>query len=107
MKLLCRLLVLAALLAALCCGAAAAPAQAGETVRTAILFTHDMHSRLLPTREEDGGEYGGSARLMTAIQEQRALHPDALLVDTTGHTLEQSIQRLTAIVKEWLEHVVL
>ena len=33
--------------------------------------------------------------------------PDALLVDTTGHTLEQSIQRLTAIVKERLEHVVL
>ena len=100
MKLLCRLLVLAALLAALCCGAAAAPAQAGETVRTAILFTHDMHSRLLPTREEDGGEYGGSARLKTAIDRQRETCPDALLVDGGDFsmgTLFQSVYPAAAL----------
>ena len=81
MKFLLRM-TLIALLTVLLCGAAARAAGAPEEGAAAtILFTHDMHSRLLPTREADGGEYGGSARLMTAIQEQRALHPDALLVD--------------------------
>ena len=46
-----------------------------------ILFTHDMHSHLLPAADETGREYGGCARLKTAIDAQKALHPDALLVD--------------------------
>ena len=46
-----------------------------------ILFTHDLHSHLLPTADENGGEYGGYARLMTAINEQKSQHPDAILVD--------------------------
>lgn len=47
-----------------------------------ILFTSDLHSHLLPSTNEDGeGEYGGYARLMTLIKEQKALDPDAILVD--------------------------
>ena len=47
-----------------------------------ILFTHDLHSHLLPAANETGGgEYGGYARLMTAIKEQKAIDPDAILVD--------------------------
>lgn len=47
-----------------------------------ILFTHDLHSHLLPAASETGGgEYGGYARLMTVIKEQKAMDPDAILVD--------------------------
>ena len=47
-----------------------------------VLFTHDLHSHLLPAANETGGgEYGGYARLMTVIKEQKAKDPDAILVD--------------------------
>ena len=47
-----------------------------------ILFTSDLHSHLLPSANENGeGEYGGYARLMTLIKEQRTQDPDAILVD--------------------------
>ncbi len=47
-----------------------------------ILFTHDLHSHLLPSANEEGkGEYGGYARLMTLIREQKEIAPDAILVD--------------------------
>ena len=46
-----------------------------------VLFTHDLHSHFLPSRDEDGGEFGGYARLMTAINEQKKKYPDAILVD--------------------------
>ncbi len=52
-----------------------------KPIHATILFTHDLHSHLLPTADEDGGEYGGYARLMTVIREQKAQFPDALLVD--------------------------
>lgn len=58
------------------------PVQAAEKSRQAtILFTHDLHSHLLPAANEDGGEYGGYARLMTVIRQQKELNPDAILVD--------------------------
>lgn len=58
------------------------PVRAAEDSRQAtILFTHDLHSHLLPAADEDGGEYGGYARLMTVIRQQKALYPDAILVD--------------------------
>lgn len=50
-----------------------------ETVT--VLFTHDLHSHLLPARADDGGEYGGYARLMYAIKKQREKFPDSLLLD--------------------------
>ena len=47
-----------------------------------VLFTSDLHSHLLPSANENGeGEYGGYARLMTLINAQRALDPNAILVD--------------------------
>ena len=47
-----------------------------------ILFTNDLHSHLLPSANENGeGEYGGYARLMTLIHQQKELAPNAILVD--------------------------
>lgn len=58
------------------------PVRASETSPNAVvLFTHDLHSHLLPTQDENGGEYGGYARLMTAIRQQKEKYPNALLVD--------------------------
>jgi len=57
------------------------PVQAAETQQATILFTHDLHSHLLPAVDEDGGEYGGYARLMTVIRQQKELYPDAILMD--------------------------
>lgn len=54
---------------------------AEESTPVTILFTHDLHSRLLPANDENGQSYGGYARLMTAIKEQKEKHPDAILVD--------------------------
>ncbi len=52
-----------------------------EASDVTILFTHDLHSHLLPSNEDDGGQFGGYARLMTVINEQKAKYPDAILVD--------------------------
>ncbi len=46
-----------------------------------VLFTHDLHSHFLPSRDSEGGEFGGYARLATLINEQKKLYPDALLLD--------------------------
>ena len=71
-----------ALAAILLCGLLALPAMAeSPTLQATILFTHDMHSHLLPAVDESGREYGGYARLKTAIDQQRESHPDAILVD--------------------------
>ncbi|MBR2721166.1 MAG: bifunctional metallophosphatase/5'-nucleotidase [Clostridia bacterium] len=63
-----------------CIGAyAQAPESGGEIT---VLFTHDLHSHLLPAANESGdGEYGGYARLATAIKAQKEKDPDAILVD--------------------------
>lgn len=61
---------------------AAIPASAQDAPRTAtVLFTHDLHSHFLPSRDLDGGEFGGYARLMTVIHEQKERYPDAVLLD--------------------------
>ncbi len=58
------------------------PASAKEDTQLTLLFTHDLHSHLLPAANENGeGTYGGYARLMTAIRAQKEKAPDALLVD--------------------------
>ncbi len=65
---------------ALCTNVFAVPASESKDIT--ILFTHDLHSHLLPSPNESGeGEYGGYARLMTAIKEQKAKDSNALLVD--------------------------
>ena len=48
--------------------AVAASAEDGLT----ILFTHDLHDHIMPAADEDGGEYGGFARLMTLLEQERA-----------------------------------
>lgn len=69
------------------------PVLAAEETKTAtILFTHDLHSHLLPARDEDGGEYGGYARLMTVIQQQRETNPDAVLVDAGDFSMGSLFQ---------------
>jgi 2',3'-cyclic-nucleotide 2'-phosphodiesterase (5'-nucleotidase family) len=66
-----------------------------------ILFTHDLHSHLLPTRLEYGGTYGGYARLMHVINQQKTLHPDALLVDAGDFSMGSLFQ--TAFTTQALE----
>lgn len=66
--------------AALCFSASAASAAKGDMIT--ILFTHDLHSHLLPTTNDSGnGEYGGYAKLMTLINLQKKIDPNAILVD--------------------------
>lgn len=71
------------------------PAGAAEPVHeTTILFTHDLHSHFLPQPAEGGGETGGYARLKTAIDAERALHPDALVLDAGDFSIGSLIQTL-------------
>ena len=77
MKRLLSLILSVLIVLSLCVPAFAAEDKENVT----ILFTHDLHSHLLPSTKEGGGEYGGYARLMTVIQEQKELYPDAILVD--------------------------
>ena len=67
--------------------------QAGSRGAT-VLFTHDLHSHFLPQTEEDGGESGGYARLKTALDRERAVHPDALTVDGGDFSIGSLIQTL-------------
>ncbi len=72
----------ALILVGLLCLTLSVPALAAKQNNSVtVLFTHDLHSHLLPAEKEGGGEYGGYARLMTVIREQREKYPDALLLD--------------------------
>lgn len=63
--------------------------------RTAtVLFTHDLHSHFLPQSDGVGGESGGYARLKTALDRERAAHPDALTVDGGDFSIGSLIQTL-------------
>ena len=75
MKRLFVLLLTALMLLPLCVSASA------QDKEITVLFTHDLHSHLLPVQDEKGNEFGGYARLMTVINEQKQKHPDAILVD--------------------------
>ena len=67
-----------------------------------VLFTNDLHSHLLPSANEDGdGEYGGYARLMTLIREQKAQNPNAVLLDGGDFSMGSLFQ--TAYPTEALE----
>lgn len=69
-------------------------ALAAEPICATILFTHDLHSHFLPQSAENGGESGGYARLKTAIDRERTLRPDALLVDGGDFSIGSLIQTL-------------
>lgn len=85
---------LALLLAALCVLPVGAEAEdcTQETNVTTILFTHDLHSHFLPQPTAEGGESGGYARLKTVIDGERAVNPDALLVDGGDFSIGSLIQ---------------
>ena len=87
---------LALLLAALCALPVGAVAEGctQETNVTTILFTHDLHSHFLPQPTAEGGESGGYARLKTVIDGERAMNPDALLVDGGDLSIGSLIQTL-------------
>ncbi|MCI8686948.1 MAG: bifunctional metallophosphatase/5'-nucleotidase [Lawsonibacter sp.] len=59
-----------------------------------VLFTHDLHSHFLPQADGAGGESGGYARLKTALDRERARHPDALTVDGGDFSIGSLIQTL-------------
>ena len=73
--------IFAFVIAVLILASALVTASADENKEVTVLFTHDLHSHFLPSKAEDGGEFGGYARLMTAITEQKEKHPHAILVD--------------------------
>ena len=87
---------LALLLAVLCVLPVGAVAEGctQETNVTTILFTHDLHSHFLPQSTAEGGESGGYARLKTVIDGERAMKPDALLVDGGDFSIGSLIQTL-------------
>ena len=91
-------LLLLCVLASLAVPACAAEEDAKQVT---ILFTHDLHSHLLPSADEDGGEYGGYARLMTVIKEQLELYPDAILIDAGDFSMGSLFQ--TAFTTSALE----
>ncbi len=87
---------LALLLAVLCVLPVGAVAEGctQETNVTTILFPHDLHSHFLPQSTAEGGESGGYARLKTVIDGERAMNPDALLVDGGDFSIGSLIQTL-------------
>ena len=85
-----------------CAGLLLAGALAGlasanaPTYETTILFTHDTHDHFLPMPDEEGGEYGGYTRLATLIQQERAAHPDALVLDAGDFSMGSLFQTIYA-----------
>ena len=76
-KRLCTVAVCAVVCFSLCITASAD----SQTKDATILFTHDLHSHFLPSVDESGNSYGGYARLMTLINQQKEKYPDAVLLD--------------------------
>ena len=94
MRLRSRLAGLALLTLALCALLALPAGAASETYTTTVLFTHDLHSHFLPQSDGAGGETGGYARLMTALERERAEHPDALTLDAGDFSVGSLIHTL-------------
>ena len=65
--------------------------------RVTIMFTHDMHSNLLPFMTEKDGmvvETGGYARLMSIIDSERESNPEALLLDAGDYSMGTPFQTI-------------
>lgn len=67
-----------------------------DAKRVTILFTHDLHSHLQPANDEKGVSYGGYARLKTVIDAQKAIAPDAILVDGGDFSMGSLFQTVYA-----------
>ncbi len=62
-----------------------------------ILFTHDLHDNLLPAKTIENGEavnLGGYARLQSAINLQKQIDPNALLVDGGDYSMGTPFQTI-------------
>ena len=95
MKLRIRILRLICCAAVLCLSAVAVFAQpTQENSLTTVLFTHDLHSHFLPIAKENGGTYGGYARLKTLLDEERTKSPDALVLDAGDFSIGTLFQTL-------------
>ena len=57
-----------------------------------ILFTHDLHSHLLPTKDRYGSYVGGYARLATLIHAEKNKNPDALVLDAGDFSMGSLFQ---------------
>ena len=100
MKKITRMICCICMLVFLLCAAAPAFADSGDRLAT-VLFTHDLHSHLLPATNEEGESYGGYSRLMTAIDAQKKKFPDAILVDAGDFSMGSLFQ--TAYASEAIE----
>lgn len=63
----------------------------------AILFTHDLHSNFLTTKDKEDGvvrELGGYAKLKTAIDIERGKHPNSLLLDGGDYSMGTPFQTI-------------
>lgn len=78
----------------LLCSLLPALASGPESYTTTVLFTHDLHSHFLPQADGVGGESGGYARLKTALDRERTVHPDALTLDGGDFSIGSLIQTL-------------
>ena len=65
-------------------------------LKVTIMFTHDLHSHLLPANDEMGESYGGYARLKTAIDAVKAQDPNAILVDGGDFSMGSLFQTIYA-----------
>ena len=84
--------VLTALMILLCWPSCAAADD--QTCETTVLFTHDLHDHFFSQSDGEGGETGGYARLMTALERERENHPDALTVDGGDFSIGSLVQTL-------------
>ena len=74
------------------------PAAQGKDSIT-ILFTHDMHSNFLPFKEKNGSTVellGGYARLQSAIDAEKAIDSEALLLDGGDFSMGTPFQTIFA-----------
>lgn len=78
----------------LLCSMLPAWAASSESHTTTVLFTHDLHSHFLPQTDGQGNESGGYARLKTALDRERRIHPDALTLDGGDFSIGSLIQTL-------------
>lgn len=78
----------------LLCSMLPALAATPQSHTTTVLFTHDLHSHFLPQADGQGNESGGYARLKTALDRERRIHPDALTLDGGDFSIGSLIQTL-------------
>lgn len=87
----------AILLAALLLCSLVLPAYADSAApMVTVMFTHDLHSHLLPADNEKGESYGGYARLKTVIDSVRSHDPNAILVDGGDFSMGSLFQTVYA-----------